>query len=131
MIVVDASVLASVLVYSDDRGRKARVVLSRDPEWAAPEHWKVEVFSVMRGLALGGKITNETAARAVDRISRLGVDTVPIDDLLTRMWQVKANISAYDAPYVALAERRALTLVTADGKLARAASAYCRVELVA
>ncbi|MFV2083968.1 type II toxin-antitoxin system VapC family toxin [Micromonospora sp. LOL_021] len=131
MIVVDASVIASVLVYSDDRGRKARAVLGRDPEWAAPEHWKVEVFSVMRGLALGGKITNETAARAVDRISRLGVDTVPIDDLLTRMWQVKANISAYDAPYVALAERRALTLVTADGKLARAASAYCRVELVA
>ncbi|MFY1696979.1 MULTISPECIES: type II toxin-antitoxin system VapC family toxin [unclassified Solwaraspora] len=131
MIVVDASVLASVLVYSDDRGRKARAVLGRDPEWAAPEHWKVEVFSVMRGLALGGKITNEMAARAVDRISRLGVDTVPIDDLLTRMWQVKANISAYDAPYVALAERRALTLVTADGKLARAASAYCRVELVA
>ncbi|MDG4762980.1 type II toxin-antitoxin system VapC family toxin [Solwaraspora sp. WMMD406] len=131
MIVVDASVIASVLVYSDDRGRKARAVLGRDPEWAAPEHWKVEVFSVMRGLALGGKITSEVAARAVDRISRLGVDTVPIDDLLTRMWQFKANISAYDAPYVALAERRSLTLVTADGKLARAASAYCRVELVA
>ncbi|MFV2105689.1 type II toxin-antitoxin system VapC family toxin [Micromonospora sp. LOL_015] len=131
MIVVDASVLASVLVYSDDRGRKARAVLGRDLEWAAPEHWKVEVFSVMRGLALGGKITNEMATRAVDRISRLGVGTVPVDDLLTRMWQVKANISAYDAPYVALAERRALTLVTADGKLARAASAYCRVELVA
>lgn len=131
MIVVDASVLASVLVYSDDRGRKARAALGRDPEWAAPEHWKVEVFSVMRGLALGGKITNEMASRAVDRISRLGVDTVPVDDLLTQMWQVKANISAYDAPYVALAERRALTLVTADGKLARAASAYCRVELVA
>lgn len=131
MIVVDASVIASVLAYSDDRGRKARAVLGRDPEWAAPEHWKVEVFSVMRGLALGGKITNEMATRAVDRISRLGVDTVPIDDLLTRMWQVRANISAYDAPYVALAERRALTLVTADGKLARAASAYCRVELVA
>jgi len=131
VIVVDASVLASALVYSDDRGRKARAVLGRDLEWAAPEHWKVEVFSVMRGLALGGKITNETAARAVGRISRLGVDTVPIDDLLTQMWQVKANISAYDAPYVALAERRALTLVTADGELARAASAYCRVELVA
>ena len=131
MIVVDASVIASVLVYSDDRGRKARAALGRDPEWAAPEHWKIEVFSVMRGLALGGKITHETASRAVDRISRLGVDTVPIDDLLSRMWQVKANISAYDAPYVALAERRALTLVTADGRLARAASAYCRVELVA
>lgn len=131
MIVVDASVVASMLVYSDDRGRKARTVMGRDPEWAAPEHWKVGVFSVMRGLALGGKITDETASRAVDRITRLGVDTVPVDDLLLRMWQVKANISAYDAAYVALAEGRDLTLVTADARLARAAIAYCRVELVA
>jgi predicted nucleic acid-binding protein len=131
MIVVDASVIASMLVYSDDRGRKARAVMGRDLEWAAPEHWKVEVFSVMRGLALGGKVTGSMASRAVDRITRLGIDTVPVDDLLPRMWQVKANISAYDAAYVALAERRSLTLVTADSKLARAANAYCRVELVA
>lgn len=61
----------------------------------------------------------------------MGVETVPVDDLLTRMWQLKANISAYDAAYVALAERRDLTLVTADAKLARAATGYCRVELVA
>lgn len=131
MIVVDASVVASMLVYSDDRGRKARSVMGRDPEWAAPEHWKIEVFSVMRVLALGRKITEDAASRAVDRITRLGVDTVPIDDLLLRMWQVKANISAYDAAYVALAEGRDLTLVTADTRLARAAIAYCRVELVA
>lgn len=131
MIVIDASVIASMLVYTDDRGRKARTVMGRDPEWAAPEHWKVEVFSVMRGLALGGRITAEQASRAVDRIMRLGVDTVPVDDLLPRMWQLKANISAYDAAYVALAERHGLTLVTADARLARASTAYCRVELVA
>lgn len=131
MIVIDASVVASMLVYTDDRGRKARAVMGRDPEWAAPEHWKVEVFSVMRGLALGRKITDEQASRAVGRITRLGVDTVPVDDLLPRMWQFRTNISAYDAAYVALAERRGLTLVTADAKLARASTAYCRVELVA
>ncbi len=131
MIVVDASVIASMLVYTDDRGRKARTVMGRDPEWTAPEHWKVEVFSVMRGLALGGKITDELASRAVGRITRLGVDTVTVDDLLPRMWQARANISAYDAAYVALAERRDLTLVTADAKLARAATGHCRVELVA
>ncbi len=131
MIVVDAPVIASMLVYSDDRGRKARTVMGRDPEWTAPEHWKVEVFSVIRGLALGGKLTNEQASRAVSRVTRLGVDTVPVDDLLPRMWQLRANISAYDAAYVALAERLSLTLVTADARLARASTAYCRVELVA
>lgn len=130
MIVVDASVVASMLVYTDDRGRKARAALGRDPEWAAPQHWKVEVFSMMRGLALGRKITDELASRSVGRIPRLGVDTVAVDDLLTRMWQIRANIRAYDAAYVALAESRNLTLVTADAKLARAATGYCRVELV-
>ena len=55
---------------------------------------------------------------------------MPVDDLLPRMWQIKANISAYDAAYVALAERRDLTLVTADAKLGRAAMAHCRVELL-
>lgn len=120
-----------MLVYTGDRGRKARTVLGRDPEWVAPEHWKVEVFSVVRGLVLGGKLTDALATRAVGRIMRMGVDTVSIDDLLPRMWQVKENVSAYDAAYVALAERRDLTLVTADAKLARAATAYCRVELVA
>ena len=54
-----------------------------------------------------------------------------MDDLVSRMWQLKANISAYDAAYVALAEWRGLTLVTADGRLARACAEYCRIELVA
>lgn len=131
MIVVDASVIASVLVYLDDRGRKARAVMGRDPEWAAPDHWKVEVLSAVRGLSLGGKITDEAASRAVDWMSWLAVDTIPVGDLLPRMWQLRANINAYDAGYVALAQSRGLTLVTADARLARAAIAHCRVELVA
>jgi predicted nucleic acid-binding protein len=129
MIVVDASTIANMLVYADERGRKARAVLGRDPEWAAPEHWKAEVFSVLRGLALGGKVADEQAARAVERIPRLGVDHVSLDGLLPRMWQIRASISGYDAAYVVLAETRDLTLVTFDAKLARAATPYCRVEL--
>lgn len=131
MIVVDASTMASMLVYVDERGRKARAVLGRDVEWAAPEHWKAEVFSVMRGLALGRKITEEQAARAVSRLQILGVDHVSLDGLLPRMWQLRAAISGYDAAYVALAETRNITLVTSDARLARAATAYCRVELAA
>jgi len=129
MIVVDASTLATMLVYADERGRKARAVLGRDVEWAAPEHWKAEVFSVMRGLALGGKITEDEAVRAVGRLRTLGVDHVSLDGLLARMWQLRATVSGYDAAYVALAELRNVTLVTSDVRLARAASVYCRVEL--
>lgn len=129
MIVVDASVLASGLVYADERGYRARAVLGRDPEWAAPEHWKAEVFSVLRGLTLGRKISSDVGERGVGRISHLGVETVPVDELLPRMWQIRESISGYDAAYVALTEARDLTLVTADAKLAKAATRYCRLEL--
>lgn len=131
MIVVDASAIADALIYDDGRGRRARWVLGRDPEWAAPEHWKAEVFSVLRGLVLGNKIAPEQALRAVDRLPHLGVDHVSLDDLLSRMWELRGCVSAYDAPYVVLAEVRGLTLVTSDGRLARTATRYCRVELIA
>lgn len=129
MIVVDASVLANALVYADERGQRARVVLTRDPEWVAPEHWKAEVFSVLRGLTLGLKIDPAVGERGVGRIPRLGIETVPLDALLTRMWQFRTSIGGYDAAYVALAEMRDLTLVTADTKLAKAATSFCRIEL--
>ncbi|HLL67982.1 MAG TPA: type II toxin-antitoxin system VapC family toxin [Micromonosporaceae bacterium] len=130
MIVVDASVLTTALAYADDRGRRARSVLARDIEWAAPEHWKAEVFSAVRGLTLTGQISETQAFRVVDRIPRLGVDHVSLDRLLPRVWQLRATLGAFDAPYVALAEARGITLVTADPPLARAAVAHCRVELV-
>jgi predicted nucleic acid-binding protein len=129
VIVVDAAALTNALIYADERGRTARDTLSRDTEWAAPEHWKAEVFAAVRGLALGHKVGQEQALRAIDRLPRLGVDHVSLDSLLPRMWQLRANISGYDAAYVALAEARQLTLVTADRRLARAATQYCRVEL--
>lgn len=131
MIVVDASAVVSALVYADNRGRKARAVLRRDTEWAAPEHWKVEVFAVLRRLAESAAITPDQAARAVSRLPRMGVDSVPMDRLLPRMWRLRAAVSGYDAPYVALAAERGITLVCANGDLARAATPYCRVELIA
>ncbi|HEY0498401.1 MAG TPA: type II toxin-antitoxin system VapC family toxin [Kutzneria sp.] len=130
MIVVDASAMSTMLVYTDDRGRKARAVLARDIEWVAPEHWKAEVFSVVRVLTLGRKITEAWASGVVSLLPRVGVKTVSLDDLLPRMWELRGNVSGYDAAYVALAEARGVTLVTADGKLARAAMSFCRVELV-
>jgi len=129
MIVVDASVLSNALVYADERGHRARAVLRRDPEWAAPEHWKAEVFSVLRGLALGRKISPVLGERGVERIPRLGISTVSLDQLLPRMWQIRESISGYDAAYVVLAEARDLTLVTGDLKLAKTATSFCRIEL--
>lgn len=84
----------------------------------------------MRGLALGGRISDDQAHAAINRIPRLGIDHVPVEQLLPRMWQLRAGISGYDAAYVALAESRAVTLVTSDARLARTATRYCTIRLV-
>lgn len=131
MIVADSSVVANMLVDDGRVGRRANAVLDSDPEWAAPEHWTVELFSALRGLALGRKISDERAAHAVGYLLQLTVDKVPVDGLLPRMWQLRTTLTGYDAAYVALAESRGLTLITSDGRLARAATPYCRVELIA
>lgn len=131
MIVVDASVLANMLLYADARGRGARAALARDLEWVAPEHWKAEVFAVARGLTLGGKLKEGQGARAVERLPLLGVESVPLEELLVRMWRLRDAVSGYDAAYVAVAEERGIPLVTADARLARAATGRCRVDLVA
>jgi predicted nucleic acid-binding protein len=131
MIVVDASVLGNALVYTDERGRKARAALARDTQWAAPEHWMVEVFSVLRGLTLGGKIEVSVAEQAVGRLTDLGIDHVPIASLLPTMWAYRSQMTANDAGYVALAAVRGVTLVTADARLATSATRHCGVSLVA
>jgi predicted nucleic acid-binding protein len=131
MIVVDASTFADMLISTDDRGRKARAILSTDPRWVAPAHWKMEVFSVIRGLTLGSKISETRAEHALHVLDQLTVDSVVIDALIPRMWQLRNAVGAYDAAYVVLAETRRLTLVTADAELARTATGYCRVELTA
>jgi predicted nucleic acid-binding protein len=131
VIVVDASVLTSMLLYADDRGQAARTVLTRDTEWAAPEYWMVEVFSAIRGLSQAGNVSAGMAERAIVRLPRLGIDHVPVAALLPIMWQVRQDLSAYDAAYVALAAIRRLTLVTADARLARTATRHCAVELTA
>ncbi|MGH3516407.1 MAG: type II toxin-antitoxin system VapC family toxin [Haloechinothrix sp.] len=88
------------------------------------------VLSVVRGLALGRKVKLEQARRAIGLLSRLGVDHVSLDGLLLRMWEMRADISGYDAAYVALAEAPQVALVTSDARLARDDTRYCRVELV-
>ena len=130
MIVVDASVLTNALAFTDGRGQRARTALIQDPEWAAPEHWKAEVFSALRVLSLGGRITEKYATHAIRRLATLVVDQVCLGELLPEMWRLRTTISGYDAAYVALAHVRGLTLLTSDIRLAKAAISHCRTHLV-
>ncbi|HEY0216812.1 MAG TPA: type II toxin-antitoxin system VapC family toxin [Cellulomonas sp.] len=128
MIVLDASAFALVFTGDDPRADEADRVLRADPAWLVPEHWYVEVLAVIRGLLLGGKLDQAGADAAVSTLTSATVGVVPTASLLTRMWQVRANLSTYDAAYVAAAEAHDLTLVTADARIARAGVARCPVR---
>jgi predicted nucleic acid-binding protein len=128
VIVIDASVLVEALVRGGATGASARALLSENLAWAAPEHLTVEAFSAVRRLAAGGKITTAQAELALLDLTAVEVDTVPVSELIDVMWDLRHAVSGYDAAFVALARRRNLTLVTADLKLAAAASSWCRVQ---
>ena len=70
------------------------------------------------------------ARRAVDVWSRLGIERVGAAGLLGRIWELRENLSAYDATYVAVAEALEVPLVTADGRLARAPGSRCTITVV-
>jgi predicted nucleic acid-binding protein len=132
VIVPDSSV--AVLLFGDPEtdsriGDATRILLD-DPEWVVPEHWRTEVLSTLRGLLRGSKITAEDADAAVDWLRSVTVVTAPTGPHLRRTWQLRDSLSAYDAGYVAVAESHGLTLVTADGRIARAAVARCPVRVV-
>ncbi|MFE6508660.1 type II toxin-antitoxin system VapC family toxin [Nocardioides sp. NPDC057767] len=132
MIVPDASAVA--LLFSDPdtdpRVNAATKILADDPEWIVPEIWRTEVLSVFRGLSLGGKLTPNDGDRALHWLQAITVITAPTGPCLTRMWELRSNLSTYDAGYVAVAESHDLTLVTADVRIAKAAVARCPVRTI-
>lgn len=129
MIVVDASVLVNACTDDGPVGQAARVELSRDVHWAAPEHLVVEAFSAIRGRCLGGKITEDRASDALRAVSVTAIDLARTVPLLPRMWQLRANISGYDAAYVAAAESYGCPLVTADARLGGVPGLRCDVRI--
>jgi predicted nucleic acid-binding protein len=130
LIVVDASAITQALIYDGHRGASARSELAKDEHWAAPEHWRIEVFSSVRGLLLGGGIGEGRARQAIAALAAISMAPVSINDLLYRMWELRGNLSAYDAAYVATAELHDVPLVTADARLARAGGLRCEVRVV-
>jgi predicted nucleic acid-binding protein len=130
VIVIDASVLADALTDDGDVGEQARTALTKDDHWVAPDHLIIEVMSVIRGRHLGGKLTDDRATGAVRALGQLVIDRVDLVPSLDRIWQLRANLTPYDAGYVAVAEVFACPLVTADRKLAAAVPSGFEVHLL-
>jgi len=130
VIVVDASVLVNSLTDDGSLGEAAREALRADRAWVGPEHLQVEVFSAIRGRYLGGKVSAARGGAAVEALADLTVTRVETRMLLNRMWALRDRCSGYDAAYVAIAEVYRCPLVTADGRLARAAGGLCDVHAI-
>ncbi|GAA3734875.1 putative nucleic acid-binding protein [Spinactinospora alkalitolerans] len=130
MIIVDASVLANSLIHQGEAGKRARAELHKASAWAAPEHAVTEAFSVIRGLCLGGKVEEARALTALDILEDMPIHIVQARSLLQRMWELRGNISGYDAAYVATAESHGCPLVTTDRKIARAPGLKCEIRVL-
>lgn len=130
LIIVDASVIVNALTDDGPVGQKARDELARDVNWAAPEHLRVEAFSAVRGQCLGNDIDPIRARDALDTVAEFTIELVNTAPLFRRMWQLRNNISGYNAAYVAVtvAEANACPLLTADVRLSRTAKQWCEVH---
>ena len=130
MIVIDASVLANVVGDDGTDGRRARRELRAAGDLAAPDLVDVETVAVLRKRWLAGSITDARFAAAVDDLSDLDLDRYPALRFMRRAWELRANVTAYDAAYVALAEVLGCELWTADQRLAKAPGPTCAIRVL-
>jgi len=130
LIVLDASALVE-LVLGTPRGRAVGARI-QDPEVSlhAPHLADVEVAQVLRRCVREGDLTAEAGRAGLEVLSLLDLERHSHEPLLARVWTLRANLTAYDAVYVALAEALAATLLTCDARLTRASKIRTRVSLV-
>jgi len=130
VIVVDASVVANAIADDGVAGGIARRRLVEADRLAAPDLVDVETVSVMRRRWLAGTLTARRFSAAVDDLADLDLWRVPVLPLMRRAYELRADVTPYDAAYVALAEALKTTLITGDGRLARAPGLRCPVEVL-
>lgn len=127
-VVVDASAVVAALVDAGSDGRWAESELAREG-LAAPHLMPVEAANILRRAVLAGDLSADIAALAHDDLVHLRVDLFPYEPHAQRVWQLRDNLTAYDAWYVALAEDLGIPLVTLDQRLARANGPRCEFRL--
>lgn len=125
MIVVDATTIVNGLLRD---GVSRETLLANDLH--VPHLTDSEVVATLTRLVRSKTVDAKGAKRALDRWVLFGVRRHPIRGLMPRMWELRENVKAYDATYVALAERLGLPLVTCDKRLARANGPKCEVRLI-
>jgi predicted nucleic acid-binding protein len=129
VIVVDASVVAVALADDGHDGDHARARL-RGERLSTPELVSLEVTSVWRRRIREGAMDARRAALALADLTALPLRRAPHQTLLARCWELRDNLTIYDASYIALAEALEVSLPTGDRRLARATGRRCHIEVL-
>jgi predicted nucleic acid-binding protein len=124
-LVVDASMVVAALVDSGTDGRWAEALLAGGP-LAAPHLLMVEAANILRRSAASGAISAEQASMAHADLLDLRVELFPYVPFAARIWELRENVTCYDAWYVAVAETFNAPLATLDARLANAPGPRCR-----
>lgn len=129
MIVVDASVLATALGDDGPDGDRVRARL-RGERLTAPELVDLEVVSVWRRQVRAGAMDDRRAVLAMADLGAMPLRRTSQRPLLARCWELRDNLTLYDAAYVAVAEALGVLLLTGDARLARATGPTCTIEVL-
>ena len=127
-VVCDSSALVAMLVDGGPAGRWATAALA-DGDPVAPHLVLFEGANVLRRQERSGVISPDQAAQAHADLVDLPIDLFPYEPLAARVWQLRANLTSYDATYVALAELLDVPLITLDARIARSPGIDCDVRL--
>ena len=130
MIVVDASIVANALIDPSSAGTIARSVLRTKDGIAAPDLVDIETVSALRAHWLAHKLSEGRFRAAIDDLCDLPIVRHPARPFLARAFQLRANVTAYDSLYVALAEALDCALVTGDVRQAAAPGLTCEIRLL-
>jgi predicted nucleic acid-binding protein len=130
LIVVDASILVNVIADDGADGRRTRREVRSAGELAAPDLVDVETVAVLRKRWVAGTISDTRFAEAIDDLEAIELERYPTLPLMRRSFGLRANVTAYDATYIALAEALDCELLTGDRRLARAPVPRCAIRVL-
>jgi predicted nucleic acid-binding protein len=129
VLVVDTSAVLESLAASDPAPRLIER-LAADGDLHAPHLIDTEVLHALRSMRITERITEERAADARHDFAELSLVRYPHQPLSNRVWELRHNLTAYDATFVALAELLAIPLLTCDARLASAPGHEASIELI-
>lgn len=129
MIVIDASVVIEILLGTALGRRFESELYARTASWNVPHLLDCEVLQVLRRLVSARQLDPDRAFLAMQDLGQLDLLRHGHTDLSSRVWELRSNLTAYDATYLALAEALGATLVTADRGFTRVPNRRAAVEV--